>query len=130
MLAGCVFLLLGACGGSDSGPESVAGQFREAVNNGDDEDTAVRLGTATESNGAVTIPTTLITRAGSETSEMPATTCLVQEDGAWRVDWNQTMGSLFGGMMGEMMKGMGKAAREMGKAVEESFREGMEQQEP
>ena len=54
----------------------------------------------------------------------------MKQDGKWKVDLDQTMMSMFGGAMGEMMKGlggqmgeglnqMGKELEDMGKAIEE-----------
>ena len=45
---------------------------------------------------------------------------LVKEEGQWKVDAEQTMMSMFGGAMGEMMKGLGKA-------LEEGFKKGFEE---
>jgi hypothetical protein len=154
-----LFLLaLGGCGAG--GPESVAESFWDAVMKGDKataqkfaaknsvtemelepqqagETRDVELGKAVEANGQMSIPTTLITKTGDQESRIPLNTILIREDGDWKVDWNQTMASMLGGMMGEMMKGMSEAmgtmAEEMGKSFEEmgkSFEESMQEAPP
>lgn len=138
-------LASGGCGAA-GGPESVASGFWDAVMAGDkesakkyatknsvaemelepkkpDEDRAIEFGKPVESNGQVSIPTTLVTTTNGQAQRVPLNTVLVKEDGNWKVDWNQTMASMLGGMMGEMMKGMSDAMKgmsdEMGKSFEE-----------
>ncbi len=62
---------------------------------------------------------------------IPMQTILVQEDGQWKIDASQTMMSVFGGMMGEMVKGLGKALeeglKEMGKSMVEGLQKGAQE---
>lgn len=135
--------LLCACD-NNAGPETVASDFWKAANS-DDEKTAreliskasqksfkmkkessggdaeIKLGTATEKDGVVSIPTTMINKVGGQSSEVPMTTILVQEDGAWKVDWNRTVSSMFGGMMGELQKGMEEAIEEIGEEMKKAL---------
>ena len=138
-------LATGGCGAA-GGPESVARNFWDAIMAGD-KDTAkkyatknsmaemelepqqageerdVKFGKAVESADQVSVPTTLVTTANGQEQKVPLNTILIKEDGDWKVDWNQTLASMLGGMMGEMMKGMSEAmegmAEEMGKSFEE-----------
>jgi hypothetical protein len=153
-------LLLLTTAGCDAmgGPESVARNFWDAIMAGDKaaaqkyaaknsvaelelepkqpgEERAIELGKAVESADQVSIPTTLVTTSQDQTQRIPLNTILIKEKGDWKVDWNQTMASMLGGMMGEMMKGMSEAmkgmADEMGKSFEEmgkSFDESMKAQ--
>jgi len=81
-----------------------------------------------------TIDTTMQTRDGTTELEIKMQTILVKEDGLWKVDAEQTMMSMFGGAMGEMMKGLGKALEEgfkkgfeeMGKSMADGMQKGME----
>lgn len=158
------FLLLLFAGGCDAAPgsaESVARDFWAAMMDGDKaaaqrhatqnsiaelelepaqagERRAVEFGSAEEVNGQVSIPTTLITRReGAPEERVPLHTILVREAEAWKVDWNQTLASMLGGMMGEMMRTMTEAmkgaAEEMGKSFEQmgkSFEEAMQAPPP
>ena len=56
---------------------------------------------------------------GRQKFEVQMQTILIKEDGQWKVDADQTMMSMFGGAMGEMMKGLSKA-------LEEGFKKGVE----
>ena len=141
-----LFLLASGGCGAAGGPESVASSFWDAVMAGDKEtakkyaaknsvaemelepkqpgeDRVVEFGKPVESNDQVSIPTTLVTTTNGQAQRVPLNTVLVKEDGNWKVDWNQTMASMLGGMMGEMMKGMSDAMKgmsdEMGKSFEE-----------
>jgi len=67
-----------------------------------------------------TIDTTMQTNDGTAEFQVQMQTILVKEDGQWKVDAEQTMMSMFGGAMGEMMKGLGKA-------LEEGFKKGFEE---
>lgn len=75
------------------------------------------LGEAEIEGDKATIPTTITDQGFS----FELQTVLVKEDGKWKVDVAQTMMSMFGGAMGEMMKGLGQAMGEgvkgMGEAV-------------
>lgn len=155
-----LFLLsTGGCGAA-GGPESVASSFWDAIMAGDKEAAKkyatknsmadleiepaqpgekrdIELGKAVESDIQATVPTTLITQTGDQETRVPLNTILIKEDGAWKVDWNQTLASMLGGMMGEMVKGMSEAMKtmsdEMGKSFEEmnkSFDEAMKAPPP
>lgn len=67
-----------------------------------------------------TIETTMQTNDGTTEFQVQMQTILVKEEGQWKVDAEQTMMSMFGGAMGEMMKGLGKA-------LEEGFKKGFEE---
>jgi len=58
--------------------------------------------------------------------DMAMTTILIQQEGAWKVDVNKTMMSIFGGAMGEMMDQMGEAMQEMGESMAEGMQESMD----
>ncbi len=140
-----------ACGGSDD-PKSVADAYWSALAERDvekarsyvtkesaqsvsidekqdaDEILETSFGEQTEENGLVTIPTTLtVTQANGEQQTFSMSTILIQEDGAWKVDAQKTMFSMFGGAMKKMMEGMGEAMKQgmegMGKAMQESMKE-------
>ena len=67
-----------------------------------------------------TIETTMQTYDGTTEFQVQMQTILVKEEGQWKVDAEQTMMSMFGGAMGEMMKGLGNA-------LEEGFKKGFEE---
>lgn len=71
-------------------------------------------------DGKTTIDTTMQTHNRTTEMEVKMQTILLKEDGLWKVDAEQTMMSMFGGTMGEMMKGLGKA-------LEEGFKKGFEE---
>ena len=81
-----------------------------------------------------TIDTTMQTYDGTTEFEVQMQTILTKEDGQWKVDAEQTMMSMFGGAMGEMLKGLGKAmeeglkngVEEMGKSMAEGMQKGLE----
>lgn len=81
------------------------------------------------------IETTMQTKNGTTASEIQIRTILVREDGQWKVDPDQTMMSMFGEAMGEMIKGLGKAIgeglkngmEEMGKSMAEGMQKGFEE---
>jgi hypothetical protein len=142
-----VLIMLFAAGGCGfGGPESTAKSFWKAMIDGDQdrarklatrqsagtlelepaergEERSVKFGKAVETDGQVSVPTTLVTRSSGKEEAIELNTILVREDGDWKVDWHQTMGSMLGGIMGEMMKGMGDAMEEMGREMERSFKE-------
>ena len=80
------------------------------------------------------IDTTMHTNEGTTEFQVQMQTILVKEDGQWKVDANQTMMSMLGGAMGEMMNGLGKALEEgfkkgfeeMGKSMTEGMQKGVE----
>lgn len=105
-----------------------------------DKDVSVTLGATVNEEGTTFVETTVLTRNEETEMNIPMKTVLVQENDAWKVDVDQTMMSLFGGAMAEMMKGMGEAmgdamqgmGEEVGKAMQEgieSMGEGTEQPE-
>src|SRR3989304_5209018 len=81
-----------------------------------------------------TIDTTMQTNDGTTEFQVQMQTILLKEEGQWKVDAEQTMMSMFGGAMGEMMKGLGKALEEgfkkgfegMGKSMAEGMQKGLE----
>lgn len=66
------------------------------------------LGTPQIQGERATIPTTLKDKGFT----IDLQTIVVKENGQWRVDVPQTMVTMFGGAMGEMMKGMGESLGE------------------
>ena len=147
------FLAVG-CGGGDKATD-VAQGFWDALKAGDIEtaktfatatsasslkmtenmegkDVSVEFGEVTKEGDATYVATTVTTSNDESQMAIPMKTVLVQQDGTWKVDVEQTMMSLFGGAMAEMMKGMGDAmgeamqgmGEEMGKAMQEGI-EGM-----
>ena len=79
----------------------------------------VTFGNIKIDDNKITIDTTMQTSDGTTEFEVQIQTILVKEHGQWKVDADQTMMSVFGGAMGEMMKGLGKA-------LEEGFKKGFE----
>ena len=79
----------------------------------------VTFGNIKIEDNKITIDTTMQTSDGTTEFEVQIQTILVKEHGQWKVDADQTMMSVFGGAMGEMMKGLGKA-------LEEGFKKGFE----
>jgi len=81
-----------------------------------------------------TIDTTMQTNDGTTEFQVQMQTILTKEEGQWKVDAEQTMMSMFGGAMGEMMKGLGNALEEgfkkgfeeMGKSMAEGMQKGIE----
>jgi len=74
------------------------------------------------------------TNEGTTEFQVQMQTILVKKDGQWKVDADQTMMSMLGGAMGEMMKGLGKTLEEgfkkgfeeMGKSMTEGMQKGVE----
>ncbi len=89
-----------------------------------EEDTTVNckvdFGDIKIEDNKTTIDTTMQTNDGSTEFQVQMQTILLKEEGQWKVDAEQTMMSMFGGAMGEMMKGLGKA-------LEEGFKKGFEE---
>ncbi len=68
---------------------------------------------------------TIIQASEGETElEFPIETILVKEDGQWKVDFDQTLMSMLGGAMGEMIEGLKKGFEEMGKSIAEGLQKG------
>lgn len=80
----------------------------------------VTFGNIKIEDNKITIDTTMQTYDGTTEFEVQMQTILVKEHGQWKVDADQTMMSMFGGAMGEMMKGLGKT-------LEEGFKKGFEE---
>lgn len=140
-VAGCT----GAASGS--GPDQVAESFWTAAAAGDGE-TAMRyvteasaehmsvqedaaggeftLGTAVVDGERAEVPTTLVTHDNASQMKMDLTTVLVVENGDWKVDFDQTMMSMFGGAMGAMMEGLGDAMQQGMEQMGNAMAEGME----
>ena len=80
------------------------------------------------------IDTNMQANDGTTEFNVQMQTILVKEEGHWKVDADQTMMSMFGGAMGEMMKGLGQALEEgfkkgfeeMGKSMAEGMQKGVE----
>ena len=146
-LAGMMLGSLSGCGSSGDSPEDVADSFWTALqnhemtlarsyatpetadmlNNADnDEDVEVTLGVTTMKDGEAHIQTTMKGTEEGQSMDIAMTTVLVQHEGNWRVDVNQTMMSIFGGAMGEMMDQMGEAMQDMGEAMADGMQEAME----
>ncbi|MCF6147815.1 MAG: hypothetical protein E3K37_04060 [Candidatus Kuenenia sp.] len=74
--------------------------------------------------------TILNTRKDGSQISIPLQTILITEDNQWKVDADQTMMSVFGGAMGELMKDVGEAMKngmgDMGKALTEGMPTSME----
>jgi len=95
------------------------------------KDVSVEFGAVTEEGDATFVATTVTTLNGENHMQIPMKTVLVRQEGVWKVDVEQTMMSLFGGAMAEMMKGMGDAmgeamqgmGEEMGNAMQETIEE-------
>jgi len=139
--------LLAACGGND--PASVADKFWDAMEHRnideartymtkasannlqlkeDDDEYEVKLGKVTEEKDIVSIATTM-KKEGDEGATIQLTTMVVKEDGDWKVDYNQTMVSMFGGAMQQMMQGLGKAMQDSVKEATKAMQEAQQQQE-
>ena len=81
------------------------------------------------------IETTMQTHNETTEFEVQMQTILVKEDGQWKVDADKTMMSMFGGAVGEMVKGLGKAVgegikkgiEEIEKAMAENIQEDIEE---
>src|SRR3990172_5985918 len=81
------------------------------------------------------IETTMQTHNETTEFEVQMQTILVKEDGQWKVDADKTMMSMFGGAVGEMVKGLGKTVgegikkgiKEIEKAMAENTQEDIEE---
>lgn len=74
------------------------------------------LGTPAIQGDKATIPTTLKDKGFN----IELQTICVKENGQWRVDVPQTMMTMFGGAMAEVMKGMGEGMKKMGETMGEA----------
>lgn len=143
-------LLVGSitgCGSSGDSPETVADSFWTALQNqeltlarsyatpetadmlndtNNEQDVEVTLGETTMEDGEAHIQTTMKSDNEGQSMDIAMITVLVQQEGAWKVDVNKTMMSIFGGAMGEMMEQMGEAMEELGESMAEGMQESME----
>ena len=143
MMVGSIF----GCGSSGDSPENVADSFWTALqdheltlarsyatpetadmlnNANNEQDVTVILGETTMKDGEAHIQTTMKTDGEGQSMDIAMTTVGVQLEGAWRVDVNKTMMSIFGGAMGEVMDQMGEAMQEMGESMAKGMQESME----
>ncbi len=138
--------LLTACGGND--PVAVADKFWDAMEDRDadearkymtrasasnlqikdsDEKYDIELGKVTENDDdTVSIATTLKKEGGKEAA-IQLNTIVVKEEGQWKVDYNQTMLSMFGGAMQQMMQGLGKAMQQGAEGMNKAMQERMDE---
>ncbi|UCE01477.1 MAG: hypothetical protein JSW67_09290 [Candidatus Latescibacterota bacterium] len=91
------------------------------------KDVDVEFGEKTVEDGVTYVKTTLHTGEADAQMTIDMKTVLVKSDGAWKVDVNQTMMSMFGGAMAEMMQGMTDAMQEMGQTVADGMQKGFEE---
>jgi hypothetical protein len=91
-----------------------------------DQDVEISFGEIEIKDGKSTIETNMLAVDDDSQMTIPMQTVLVKEDGAWRVDVNLTMMSLFGGAMGAMMESMKEGMEELGKSMAEEMKAGME----
>ncbi len=78
-----------------------------------------------KNEGDMTIIETIIQASEGETKlEFPIKTVLVKEDGQWKVDFDQTLMSMFGGVVGEMIEGFKKGFEEIGKSMADDLQKG------
>ena len=140
--------VLAACGGAASGPKEVAEDFWNAAVEGDldeakryatretadsiqlssdGDDGEVTIGETSIEGDRATVATTLVGTEEGVSSTIELQTVLVQEDGQWKVDFTQTMMSMFGGAMGEMMEELGQTMQEGMEEMAEQMEQGMEQ---
>jgi hypothetical protein len=100
-------------------------------NNGGDSRVDVEFGEETTEGGRTIIETHMVTQMGGHEQAVELKTVLVQEDGKWKVDVMNTMMSMFGGAMEEMMQGMteamGQAMEGMGTALMQGMQDGFSQ---
>ena len=141
--AGALILILAAC---SQGPEAVAEQFWEAGKNGDSE-TARSLvsenssaqisedaqtpiveygvGDATVDGTEAMVGTTLVLELGNGTREVEFETALIQEDGEWKIDLDQTTSRMMGVILGATMEDLGAQLGEAMKGAMEGVAEGL-----
>lgn len=135
----CVALVGSACskgGGSD--PKAVADQFWQATKTGKVEkikpyvtkaslNSEMMKSDAGETQGEYTLSeasiegdkATVATSLKDQGMDINLQTILVQEDGAWKVDVDATMQSMFGSdAMQAMMKGLEEAGKALGEGLE------------
>ena len=95
----------------------------------------VTFGEAKIEDNKTIIETTLQAHDGTTEFDVQMQTILIKEDRQWKVNADQTMMSMFGGAMDEMIKGLGKitekghkkGVEEMGEIVDEGVQKGVEE---
>jgi hypothetical protein len=93
-----------------------------------DQDVDISFGRVEIEDGEAHVKTTMVgTNDDGSIMSIPLETILVERDGEWRVDANQTMMSILGGAMGAMMESMKDGMEEMGKAMTESMKSAFEE---
>lgn len=77
------------------------------------------------------VATTITTSNEGIEMSIPLQTVMVKEEGAWKVDVNQTMMSMLGGAMGAMMEGLTESMKdgmeELGEAMADQMKASMEE---
>lgn len=84
----------------------------------------VTFGDVKNEDNRTIIETTIQASEGETNLEFPMKTVLVKEDGQWKVDFDQTLMSIFGGAVGEMIEGLKKGFEEMGKSMADGLQKG------
>ena len=95
----------------------------------------VTFGEAKIEDNKTIIETTMQAHEGTTEFDVQMQTILIKEDRQWKVNADQTMMSMFGGAMDEMIKGLGKitekghkkGVEEMGEIVDEGVQKGVEE---
>ncbi|UCF06394.1 MAG: hypothetical protein JSV33_05015 [bacterium] len=145
-------MLTGCSGGGDTAIV-VAGKFWDALEDQDlekarsyctketaesltlnedtkDQDVSIEFGNVDITQECAQIETIMRSTSGDVENKIELTTVLVREDREWKVDVSQTMMSMFGGAMGEMMESMSKtmedAMEEMSEKMAEEMQKNME----
>ena len=95
--------------------------------NAEDQEVDIAFGEVVEEDGYTKIETTIQTTTEESETSVALLTVLIREEGEWKVDVNQTMMSMFGEAMEEMVKGMTKTMEELGKTMTEEMQKSMEQ---
>lgn len=95
-----------------------------------DQQIGIAFGGVTKDGEKRMVATTISTTNNGTDMTIPMQTVLVKEAGDWKVDVHQTMMSMFGGAMGEMMEGLTESMKdgmeEMGKAMTEQMESTMQ----
>ncbi|UCG53218.1 MAG: hypothetical protein JSW58_06590 [Candidatus Latescibacterota bacterium] len=95
-----------------------------------DQDVDISFGRVEIKDGQAHVKTTMVgTNEDGSIMSIPLETILVERNGEWKVDANQTMMSILGGAMGAMMESMKDGMEEMGKAMTESMKSAFEDAE-
>ncbi|MBM4055767.1 MAG: hypothetical protein FJ264_14130 [Planctomycetes bacterium] len=104
---------------------SASGNNLKLYNNTDNSSSQITFGNITMNGDKTMIETILNTQKDGSQITIPLQTILIQENNQWKVDADQTMMSIFGGAMGELMEGLGEAMKNsmegMGKAFTEDL---------